>query len=78
MRTMLWATAAFMLSMVVVWSQGDPLGQQGNFEPTLPLLFFLACLSGFGGLASAALALLFGVLASFWRAPLEEGTGLSP
>jgi hypothetical protein len=69
---MAWAMVAFLLCAVVIWSQGDPLRQHD------PLLFFLAALSALSGLVSALMALLLGLLASRWRPPLEEGTGLSP
>ena len=70
---MLWATAACLGSAVLVWSQGNPL----EIEPAQPLLFFLACVSCLSTLLAGSLAVLFGVLASCWRPPVEPGTGLS-
>lgn len=74
---MVWATVACFTCLVLVWSQGDPLGQHGRFDPALPLLFFLAALSALSTFVSALFVVVFGVLASCWRAPVENGTGLS-
>ena len=72
---MLWSTAVSLLCAVIVWSQGDPLGAEGRFEPALPLLFFLASLTALSTVASALLALVLALLASWWRLPQEPGTG---
>jgi len=74
---MVWATVGCFACVALVWSQGDPLGQHGRLDPALPLLFFLAALSALSTLASALLVVVFGVLASRWRPPLEAGTGFS-
>jgi len=74
---MVWATLGCLTCVALVWSQGDPLGQHGRFDPALPLLFFLGALSVLSTLACALLVVVFGVLASRWRPPLEPGTGLS-
>lgn len=67
-----------LAGFVGIFSLGDPLGLSGVNHPALPLLFFLACVIGLGGLLIFSLVVIYGLLASFWRPPAEPGTGLTP
>lgn len=65
-------------AFVGIFSLGDPLGLAGVNHPALPLLFFLACVTGLGVVMASVVVVLFGLMATFWRQPADSGTGLTP
>ena len=78
LRFWIWADLVCWAGFVGIFCLGDPLGQAGVSHPALPLLFFLVCVTGLGGLLISFLVVVYGLLASLWKAPAEAGTGLSP
>lgn len=78
LRFWVWMTLACLAGFAGIFCLGDPLGLAGVKHPALPLLFFLASVTGLGMLLCGLMALLSGLLASTWRAPSEPGTGLTP
>lgn len=69
---------ACLAAFVGIFCLGDPLGLGGVHHPALPLLFFLASVTGLGVTLSASVVFIYGVLTALWRAPSEPGTGFSP
>lgn len=78
LRFWIWVDLLCLAGFVGIFSLGDPLGQSGVNHPALPLLFFLVCVTGLGGLLISSLVVIYGLLAAFWRTPVEQGTGLTP
>lgn len=78
LRFWIWTDLICLAGFVGIFSLGDPLGLSGVTHPALPLLFFLACVTGLAGLLLTSLVVIYGLMATFWRAPSEPGTGLSP
>lgn len=78
LRFWVWTTLACLAGFAGIFCLGDPLGLAGFHHPALPLLFFLACVTGLGMLLCGLMALLYGLLAGFWRPPSEPGTGFTP
>lgn len=78
LRIWIWIDLLCLAAFVGVFSLGDPLGLSGVRHPALPLLFFLVCVTALGGALVSLLVVIYGVMASFWKAPNEPGTGLTP
>lgn len=78
LRCWIWIDLLCLAGFVGIFSLGDPLGLSGVNHPALPLLFFLTCVTGLGGLLISLVVLGYGLLASLWRPPSESGTGLTP
>ena len=78
LRIWIWVDLGCFAAFVGIFSLGDPLGLAGVNHPALPLLFFLASVTGLGVLMTTLVVVLFGLLATFWRPPVDPGTGLTP
>ena len=78
LRFWIWTDLVCLGGLVWIFSLGDPLGLSGIHHPALPLLFFLACVTGLGVMLITGVVLVYGLLATLWHPPPEPGSGLTP